>query len=80
EKLHSWQYKTSHGLEDKTVLIIGIGSSAGDMAVELGHVAKQVYLSTRRGTWVYNRVGPTGWPVDMYRTNLILATIQKHSP
>ncbi|CAF4739641.1 unnamed protein product, partial [Rotaria sp. Silwood1] len=80
EKLHSWQYKTSHGLEDKTVLIIGIGSSAGEMAVELGHVAKQVYLSTRRGTWVYNRVGPTGWSVDMYRTNLILATIQKYSP
>ncbi|CAF4010515.1 unnamed protein product [Rotaria sp. Silwood2] len=41
EKLHSWQYKTSHGYEDKTVLIIGIGSSADDMAVELGHVAKQ---------------------------------------
>ncbi|CAF1321824.1 unnamed protein product, partial [Rotaria sordida] len=80
EKLHSWQYKTPHGFEDKKVLIIGIGSSAGDMAVELGHIAKQVYVSTRRGTWVYNRVGPNGWPVDMYRTNTILATIQKYSP
>ncbi|CAF4675223.1 unnamed protein product, partial [Rotaria sp. Silwood2] len=44
EKLHSWQYKTYHGYEDKTVLIIGIGSSADDMAVELGHVAKQVLI------------------------------------
>ncbi|CAF3006328.1 unnamed protein product [Rotaria socialis] len=79
-KLHSWQYKTPHGFEDKTVLIVGIGSSAGDMAVELGRAAKQVYLSTRRGTWVYNRVGPNGWPTDMYRTNLMLATIQKYFP
>jgi dimethylaniline monooxygenase (N-oxide forming) len=39
-----------------------------------------VYVSTRRGTWVYNRVGPDGWPVDMYRTNPIIATIQKCSP
>jgi cation diffusion facilitator CzcD-associated flavoprotein CzcO len=44
EKLHSWQYKTPHGLEDKIVLIIGIGSSAGDMAVELGRAAKQVLI------------------------------------
>jgi cation diffusion facilitator CzcD-associated flavoprotein CzcO len=29
-------------LEDKNVLIIGIGSSAGDIAVELGRAAKQV--------------------------------------
>jgi len=33
-------------LQDKTVLIIGIGSSAGDMAVELGRAAKQVLTMT----------------------------------
>jgi dimethylaniline monooxygenase (N-oxide forming) len=37
-------------------------------------------LSTRRGTWIFNRVGPGGWPVDMYRTTSIIATIQKYSP
>lgn len=42
--MHSWQYKTPHDLEDKIVLIVGIGSSAGDMAVELGRVAKQVFI------------------------------------
>lgn len=42
EKLHSWQYKTPRGFEDKVVLVIGIGNSGGDMIVELGRTAKQV--------------------------------------
>ena len=50
------------------------------MAVELGRTAKQFYLSTRRGTWLYNRVGPSGWPVDVYRTNSVIAAIQTHLP
>ncbi|UJR36615.1 hypothetical protein I4U23_029335, partial [Adineta vaga] len=79
-KLHSWEYKTPHGFEDKTVLIVGIGNSGGDMVVELGRFAKQVYLSTRRGTWVMNRVGPSGWPMDMYATSSIAAAIQKYCP
>lgn len=42
QKLHSWQYKTPHGFEDKTVLVVGIGNSGADMVVELGRFAKQV--------------------------------------
>ena len=42
QKLHSWQYKTPQGFEDKTVLVVGVGNSGGDMAVELGRIAKQV--------------------------------------
>jgi cation diffusion facilitator CzcD-associated flavoprotein CzcO len=42
QKLHSWQYKTHRDFEDKTILIVGLGNSAGDMAVELGRLAKQV--------------------------------------
>jgi dimethylaniline monooxygenase (N-oxide forming) len=43
-KLHSWQYKTPQGFEDKTVLVVGIGNSGGDMVVELGRIAKQVLM------------------------------------
>lgn len=25
----------------------------------------KVYLSTRRGSWVFNRVGINGWPADL---------------
>ena len=35
------------------------------------------YMQIRIGP---NRVGPRGWPVDMYRTNVVLATIQKYTP
>ena len=44
QKFHSWQYKTSHVFEDKTVLVIGIGNSGGDIVVELGRVTKQVFI------------------------------------
>lgn len=80
QKLHSWQYKTSKGFEDKNVLVIGIGNSGGDLAVELGRVAKQVYLSTRRGTWVFNRVGPNGIPADMSMITELAAVVQQKFP
>ncbi|KAM6217533.1 LOW QUALITY PROTEIN: flavin-containing monooxygenase 5-like [Rhynchocyon petersi] len=49
----------------KRVIIIGIGNSGGDLAVEISHTAKQDFLSTRRGAWILNRVGDRGYPVDL---------------
>ncbi|XP_041370757.1 flavin-containing monooxygenase 5-like [Gigantopelta aegis] len=63
--LHSVEYKDSRGFEGKRVVIIGIGNSGGDAAVELSRTCSKVFLSTRRGSWVFNRVGPNGVPVDM---------------
>ncbi|XP_042534188.1 flavin-containing monooxygenase 5-like [Dipodomys spectabilis] len=62
---HSRDYKNPTGFKGKRVIIIGIGNSGGDLAVEISHTAKQVFLSTRRGTWVLNRVGQNGYPFDM---------------
>jgi dimethylaniline monooxygenase (N-oxide forming) len=39
---------------------------------------KQFYLSTRRGTWIFNSVGPGGRPVDLLIVNPVLAVIQKY--
>ncbi|XP_054156728.1 flavin-containing monooxygenase 5-like [Oppia nitens] len=61
---HTHSYKTSEGYTDKRVVVVGIGNSGGDAAVEVATVAAQTYLSTRRGTWVVYRVGPNGKPVD----------------
>ncbi len=44
QKLHSWQYKTPHDVQNKIVRIIGIGNSGGEMAVEVGRVAKQISI------------------------------------
>ncbi|XP_062919872.1 flavin-containing monooxygenase 5-like isoform X2 [Mobula hypostoma] len=63
--MHSKDYKEPLKFEGKRVVIIGIGSSGGDLAAEISQHAKQVFLSTRRGTWVINRVAERGYPADM---------------
>uniref|UniRef100_A0A8C2HFG6 Flavin-containing monooxygenase n=1 Tax=Cyprinus carpio TaxID=7962 RepID=A0A8C2HFG6_CYPCA len=62
---HSRDYKNPEEWRGKRVVVIGIGNSGGDIAVELSRMAKQVYLSTRRGSWILNRVGNKGFPADM---------------
>ncbi|CAJ1060084.1 LOW QUALITY PROTEIN: flavin-containing monooxygenase 5-like [Xyrichtys novacula] len=62
---HSRDYKTPEEWRDKKVVVIGIGNSGGDIAVELSRVTKQLCLSTRRGAWILNRVGDNGLPLDL---------------
>lgn len=62
--IHSHDYKEPKGYEDKVVVAVGIGNSGGDVAVELSHVAYQVYLSTRRGSWICSRLYDNGAPID----------------
>ncbi|KAM6938889.1 flavin-containing monooxygenase 5-like isoform 1-T2 [Lycodopsis pacificus] len=66
EFFHSRDYKTPEEWRNKKVVVIGIGNSGGDLAVELSRVTKQLYLSTRRGSWILNRVGHNGLPLDMF--------------
>ncbi|ELT88397.1 hypothetical protein CAPTEDRAFT_172206 [Capitella teleta] len=63
--VHTHDYRSHIGYEDKRVVVVGIGNSGLDVAVELSKIAKKVYLSTRSGSWVMNRVGPGGKPIDM---------------
>uniref|UniRef100_A0A452GSW3 Flavin-containing monooxygenase n=1 Tax=Gopherus agassizii TaxID=38772 RepID=A0A452GSW3_9SAUR len=66
--LHSWEYKDSASFQGKRVLVLGVGNSGGDIAVEISRVAAQVFLSTRSGTWVISRISDHGFPVDMMLT------------
>lgn len=52
ESLHSHHYKDAKPFEDKDVLIVGIGNSAVDIAVDLCRRARSVTLSTRRSAWI----------------------------
>ncbi|GBL81282.1 Dimethylaniline monooxygenase [N-oxide-forming] 5 [Araneus ventricosus] len=63
--LHTQSLKTTEEFENLNVLIIGSGNSAMDAAVDISTLAKQVYLSTRSGTWILPKVGPKGLPFDM---------------
>lgn len=51
-QLHSHCYRTPAPFEGKRVLVVGIGNSAVDIAVDVCRGAEAVVLSTRRGAWV----------------------------
>ena len=57
--------------------LAGIGNSGGDISVELSRHAKQVYLSTKRGTWVFPRMGDGGYPADLFAGRRIWSIIPK---
>ena len=40
--IHSLQYRDHRGYEDKTVVVVGIGNTGGDIAMDLSRIAKQV--------------------------------------
>ncbi|XP_071948084.1 flavin-containing monooxygenase 5-like [Antedon mediterranea] len=63
--LHTHEYIDHHGFEGKRIVVVGIGNSGGDAAVELSRHAEQVFLSTRRGAWVINRISDDGLPSDI---------------
>ena len=51
-QLHSHDYKTFEGFEDKRVLVLGIGNSACDIAVETSKVSERTFLAMRRGAHI----------------------------
>ncbi|XP_073449343.1 dimethylaniline monooxygenase [N-oxide-forming] 2-like [Aquarana catesbeiana] len=78
--IHSRFYKTSEKYHGKTVLVVGTGNSAGDISVELSHSAKQVYLSTRHGSWVVSRISHGGFPIDMTMSRRCVVWIKNLLP
>jgi dimethylaniline monooxygenase (N-oxide forming) len=52
EQLHSHHYRTAAPFEGKRVLVVGIGNSGVDIAVDVCRHASKVVLSTRRGAWI----------------------------
>ena len=62
--IHSHSYRDNKAYEGKNVVVVGVGNSGGDVAVEASFVASNTYLSTRRGCWVLKRTGDGGEPGD----------------
>lgn len=78
--LHSHDYRDSRGYEDKNVIVVGVGNSGVDTAVDLCKTTKKVYLSTRRGCWVSKRITGKGLPNDMEAYRRYILLIKKHLP
>ncbi|MEM0910665.1 MAG: NAD(P)-binding domain-containing protein [Pseudomonadota bacterium] len=50
--LHSSQYRSREMFKYKKVMVVGIGNSGSQIAVDVSHSAEQTYISTRRGVYV----------------------------
>ncbi|XP_071498290.1 flavin-containing monooxygenase 5-like [Diadema antillarum] len=63
--MHTHDYLTPEKYRDKRVVIVGIGNSGGDAAVELGRMASSLFLSTRSGAWIRYRISDKSVPFDL---------------
>ncbi|KAK9419667.1 hypothetical protein SUNI508_07153 [Seiridium unicorne] len=80
--IHTQQYKFAEDYKDKKVVVVGIGSTAGDVIGELIPVASKVYASHRRGIVIVPR-WRNGSPADLvisWRKRQINNFMQKNFP
>jgi dimethylaniline monooxygenase (N-oxide forming) len=52
EQLHAHEYVDNSIFEGRDAVILGMGNSAMDIAVESSYVARNTYLAARRGAWI----------------------------
>ncbi|XP_078576209.1 dimethylaniline monooxygenase [N-oxide-forming] 2-like [Branchiostoma floridae x Branchiostoma japonicum] len=69
---HSQSYRTPDRFQGKTVVVIGAGNSAGDIAAEVGLAASKVYLSMRDGVWIVPRLTRGAKPLDLSISRALL--------
>jgi cation diffusion facilitator CzcD-associated flavoprotein CzcO len=63
EQMHVHHYREPDVLEGKRVLVLGIGNSAVDIAVESSRIAEKTFMAMRRGAYVLPKfLG--GTPID----------------
>ena len=63
EQLHAHHYREPDVLRGKRVLVLGLGNSATDIAVESSRIAEKTFLSARRGAYVIPKY-VNGKPID----------------
>jgi dimethylaniline monooxygenase (N-oxide forming) len=69
EQIHAHGYREPEVLAGKRVLVLGIGNSAVDIAVESSRIGKKTFLATRRGAWVLPKY-LNGKPIDEIANSL----------
>jgi thioredoxin reductase len=63
EQLHAHHYREPDVLRGKRVLVLGLGNSATDIAVESSRIAEKTFLAVRRGAYVLPKY-LNGKPID----------------
>jgi dimethylaniline monooxygenase (N-oxide forming) len=67
-QMHAHAYVDNEDLQDKDVVVLGMGNSAMDIAVESSYVAASTHLAARRGAYVVPKY-LFGKPSDQLRNN-----------
>jgi hypothetical protein len=67
-QLHAHSYLDNSIFAGRDVVIVGMGNSAMDIAVESSYVAANTYLSARKGAWIIPKY-VFGRPVDQLPNN-----------
>jgi cation diffusion facilitator CzcD-associated flavoprotein CzcO len=70
EQMHSHHYVDNEIFKDRNVLVVGIGNSAMDIAVESSFVARKTFLSSRRGAYILPKY-LFGRPLDQIGVNAL---------
>jgi cation diffusion facilitator CzcD-associated flavoprotein CzcO len=66
-QLHAHDYRDNGFLVGKDVVVLGMGNSAMDIAVESSYVARSTHLAARRGAWIVPKY-LFGKPLDQVST------------
>lgn len=69
EQLHAHEYREPDILPGKRVVVLGIGNSGVDIAVEASRIADKTFVATRRGAWIIPKY-LNGKPIDEMATPL----------
>ena len=67
-QLHAHDYRDNELLRGRDVVVLGMGNSAMDIAVESSQVARRTHLAARRGAWIIPKY-LFGRPLDQLATN-----------
>jgi len=67
-QMHAHHYVENTDFRDKNVLVVGIGNSAMDIAVESSFIARKTFLSSRRGAYILPKY-LFGRPLDQIGVN-----------
>jgi len=70
EQMHVHHYREPEVLRGKRVLVLGIGNSATDIAVEASRIAEKTFLAMRRGAYVMPKY-LNGKPTDEAASKLL---------
>jgi dimethylaniline monooxygenase (N-oxide forming) len=70
EQMHAHYYREPDVLRGKRVLVLGIGNSATDIAVESSRIAEKTFLAMRRGAYILPKY-MNGRPTDEAASPLV---------